>query len=113
MLDLKQDAEKIEEQVYEYLQMMLSQLKEIYSSRSAKLKSNYLELMKKDQKISYNENFINEQYNNLREIDFLNNWEVYQKIYMQITTGKMQLKEVEKGSMISQLDFKKPAMKVF
>ena len=51
MIELKSNADQIENKMYEYLQKILQQLKSIYIEKTEQLKSNYLELLKKDQLI--------------------------------------------------------------
>ena len=46
MVELKLSSDGIENKLYDYLQLILSQLKAIYTQKSSQLKQNYLELMK-------------------------------------------------------------------
>ena len=79
MVELKANADQVENKVYEYLQVVLDQLKEVYSGKSEQLRTNYLELVKKSQLVTYNHDFIIKSHKHLDKIDFLNQWEIYQK----------------------------------
>lgn len=56
-----------------------------YNKKQAQLKANYLEYAKKDHLINYHEDFITRSKDELDPVDFLNQWEVYQKLYNQVT----------------------------
>ena len=62
----------MENRVYDYLQGILSQLRDIYTTKTQTLRANYLELEKKQTLIGYNHHFIQKSHDLLDRIDFLN-----------------------------------------
>jgi len=84
-----------------------------YNKKQAQLKANYLEHIKKDHQIHYHEEFINRSARELDTIDFLNQWEVYQKLYGEITNQKMKIEGVDTSNLIDSLNFEKPGIAVF
>jgi hypothetical protein len=113
MIELKQSADQMENKLYMYLQAMLSQLKSIYTSKSRQLKANYQELLKKEQLINYHQTFIQDSSKVQDKIDFLNQWEVFQKIHYSIFNMRLQMKSVETANLTDSLDFETPSGKIF
>ena len=79
MVEVKQNADQVENKIYDYLQLVLDQLRNQYTVKSEDLRSNYLELLKKSIQITYNHDFIEDTHYETDKVDFLNQWEVYQK----------------------------------
>ena len=113
MIELKKNSDSVENQIYEFLKKLLDQLKDAYEEKLDKLKDNYLELGKKEQLISFHQDFISNSKKKLDKIDFLNHWEIYQKMQFQISNQKLQMEFVNTANLIDSLDIVKPGIELF
>ena len=47
------------------------------------------------------------------KVDFLNQWEVYQKLSYLVNNQKMQIKSVDTSNLLELIDFVKPGLNIF
>lgn len=113
MVSLKQNADDAENKLTEYFRLLLEQLRDCYVARSEQLRQNYFELLKRYNQMQEQQEFVTRAFKQLNKVDFLNSWEIFQKVSMQIDKQKMLVVPVESTSLLEKLDFKRHARSVF
>ena len=106
MIELKTATETVESKLYEFHRKMLEQVRSVYVEKQRKLKANYQEHQRQEALFSWHEDFIRQSKSDAQPIDFLSQFEIYQNLYKQVRTQRLNVEPVETSDILESLDFR-------